>query len=268
MLLMPLLFISIFILSATITSSVLFLGLNPQKSTPEKITNTTTIISPTKVQTVYGLALSPTEIITPNPSITQAIPTPLPTVYVTPTLSPSVIQKTASPMIKKPTPTNTPMPTNTPKPTSTPRPTATPTQKPLPTTTPTLTPFPTALLISTPVKGLNATVLFELVNDYRHENGLPSLQKDDTTCSIAQRRAQEVYDEIFVTDNMHAGLTKMKLPYWITENIIYYNSEQGAFNWWIQDYIHRRVILGNYKYSCTACFGYSCSQVFTSYIPK
>jgi uncharacterized protein YkwD len=116
--------------------------------------------------------------------------------------------------------------------------------------------------------GLDGDLLFGLVNGYRKDNKLPLLKQDETTCRVAQLRAPQVYGEVFVTGNMHAGLASMKLPYWISENIIYYSTEQKAFQWWVNDAIHRTVMLGSYTNSCTSCFGYGCSQVFTSYIPK
>jgi uncharacterized protein YkwD len=67
---------------------------------------------------------------------------------------------------------------------------------------------------------------------------------------------------------MHSGLYALNLPYWNTENIIQMNSDSGAFNWWINDPIHRDAILGNSTYSCVACSGNDCAEEFTSYQAK
>lgn len=115
--------------------------------------------------------------------------------------------------------------------------------------------------------GLNADILFSMVNSYRESKGLPAFQKDDKTCSLAESRAPEVNNEI-ATGTMHSGLRALNLPYWNTENIISMNSEQAAFNWWINDPIHLQAIVSSNKYSCVACSGNACAEEFTSYQPK
>lgn len=116
--------------------------------------------------------------------------------------------------------------------------------------------------------GLNADVLFELVNNYRDSIQLPRFEKEERVCKLAQERTPELYNEIFVNGNMHAGLYNRNLPYWITENMIHLQTEEGALNWWLNSSVHRNSIQGNYKYSCVACEGNSCSQLFTSFDPK
>jgi uncharacterized protein YkwD len=138
---------------------------------------------------------------------------------------------------------------------------------------PTVPETPTPSSISyTPVPqqntgGLNASDLFSMVNGYRASQGLPAFQEDAKTCSLAQERAPEIAGEV-ASGNMHAGLEAMNLPYWNTENIISMNSDQAAFNWWINDPIHHEAIVGNFTYSCVACSGNSCAEEFTSYQPR
>ncbi len=115
---------------------------------------------------------------------------------------------------------------------------------------------------------LNADVIFNLVNQLREQAGLPAFEKEPKLCELAQARGPELYGEIFVTRSMHSGLYNRNLPYWVVENIIYSNSEQQAVNWWLGSPIHRASIYKNYKYSCTACVGNSCSELFTNYEPK
>ena len=67
---------------------------------------------------------------------------------------------------------------------------------------------------------------------------------------------------------MHAGLKALNLPYWNSENIISMRSNQEAFNWWMNDTIHREAIEGPYKYSCMACSGDSCAEEFTDFQSK
>lgn len=115
---------------------------------------------------------------------------------------------------------------------------------------------------------LNADVLFNLVNDLRVRSGLAALQKDDRVMQIAQSRAPELFDEIFVTWNMHAGFYARNLPYWATENMIYMRTEQEAFDWWLNSTVHRNSMLGEYAYAGIGCEGKACSMIFTNFSPK
>lgn len=115
--------------------------------------------------------------------------------------------------------------------------------------------------------GLNADKLFGMVNAYRQSINLPAFQKDERSCSLAASRAPEINNEI-ATGTMHQGLKNRNLPYWNTENIISMNSEEAALNWWLNDYIHKKAIEGNFTYSCVACSGNACAEEFTNYQPK
>lgn len=94
------------------------------------------------------------------------------------------------------------------------------------------------------------------------------METHDELCKIAQARAPQLYDEIFVTKNVHAGFYNMNIPYWMTENMAHYGSEEKILQWWLGSTIHRNAIEGDYKYSCGACSGNSCAQLFTNFTPK
>jgi uncharacterized protein YkwD len=82
---------------------------------------------------------------------------------------------------------------------------------------------------------------------------------------FAVERVPELFDEIFVNGNMHAGFYNRNLPYHSTENIIYNNTEQGAFQWWLNSPIHRHAIENSsYTHTGIACGGKFCSQIFAS----
>lgn len=115
---------------------------------------------------------------------------------------------------------------------------------------------------------LNADLILQLINIHRKTKNLTPFVKDTELCSLAQSRAPELYNEIYVTGKVHEGFYKRNLPYWITENMASYPTENAIVNWWLGSTIHRNAIEGNYKYSCGACDGSSCTQLFTSYIPK
>lgn len=151
----------------------------------------------------------------------------------------------------------------------------------LPTATPKLTathtPAPTQQIVQSATTqslsngkptSLNSEILFALINNHRQSIGKTPFEKDERLCSLARERGPELYDEIFVTHNVHAGLERRNLPYWITENMAHYPTEEQVFNWWMGSTIHRRAIEGDYKYSCGECYGKSCAQLFTSFIAK
>lgn len=120
--------------------------------------------------------------------------------------------------------------------------------------------------VETAVFGLNADKLLELVNNHRVSIGLNALQKDDRVMTVATERAPELFDEIFINGNMHAGFYARNLPYHSTENIIYFNSEEGAYNWWMNSAIHRAAIENpEYTHTGIACDGNACSQIFANF---
>jgi uncharacterized protein YkwD len=153
----------------------------------------------------------------------------------------------------------------------TPKPVLTPTSSPTP--TPTATPISTPVATPVPAQGglsnggLNANKVFDLVNNYRATKGLAALQKDERACEVARSRAPEIAAEIS-GGYMHKGIKERNLPYWNSENIITMRTEEAAVNWWINDYIHRVQMEGDYQFSCVACHGNACVQEFTNFQPK
>lgn len=114
---------------------------------------------------------------------------------------------------------------------------------------------------------LNANVLFDLVNGYRAASDLSPFEKEERVCKVAQDRAPELLGEI-ASGNFHAGFRARVFDYWITENVIYQRSEQGALSWWTNSPIHNAALLGDYQYSCVACYGRACTMLFTNFTPK
>lgn len=153
--------------------------------------------------------------------------------------------------------------------TTTPVPTKIPTKAATTTPTPQQTTSVASVTATIQVTGggLNAETLFTMSNTHRISKGLPPFQKDARACELATARAPEIGAEI-ANGNMHAGMYGRNLPYWNTENIISMGSEESAFNWWINDGIHREAIEGNYTYSCVACTGNNCAQEFTNFQSK
>lgn len=212
---------------------------------------------------------SPTS--TPSPSPIRMPTATTATIFPTPMLTTDNRQLTTF----SPTPTQSPSPTLIPTmiPTSIPIPTSTS----FPTSTPTAIPTPTIIIIptkinyqktATPEGSLNADVIFELINEHRQKKSLPIFEKNDFLCKVAQDRRPQLTNEIFGTKYIHEGFYEMNLPYWITENMAFQNSEESILSWWLKSSLHRRAIEGNFTYSCGACAGDICIQLFTNFIPR
>lgn len=129
-------------------------------------------------------------------------------------------------------------------------------------------PKPSASPSSTPaLTSSNADILFQMTNDYRAKMGKPAFEKEERLCKIAEARAPQVKSEL-ASGTLHKGFKELNLPYWATENIAAYSTMQENFNFLSTDYIHKKAIESDAKYSCTACTGTSCSQIFSSFTPK
>jgi uncharacterized protein YkwD len=115
---------------------------------------------------------------------------------------------------------------------------------------------------------LNADVLFDLVNQHRSSIGKPPVQRDDRLMQVAQSRAPEIFDEIFVNRNMHAGFYARNLPYWASEIIIYYHNEEGALNWWLHSPIHRPILEGDWTSAGIGCEGKACAMIYSNFVAK
>lgn len=122
-----------------------------------------------------------------------------------------------------------------------------------------------AVAANTP--SLSSDLIFQMINDHRASLSLPAFEKEAKLCEIAQYRAPQLQEEV-ANGTIHKGFYDMNLPFWATENMAYYQSEQQNMNFWLGSYIHRSAIEGDYKYSCGSCSGNACVQIFTNYIPK
>lgn len=130
--------------------------------------------------------------------------------------------------------------------------------------------FPTLTLNGSVVEAgvqVDAGVIFDLINKYRAGLGLPPFEREDKLCSLALARSAELSNEL-ANGTLHSGLYNRSLPYWVWENAKVGSDEQATVQWWINSPIHNASLVGDYKYSCGACSGNRCSQLFTSYSPK
>lgn len=150
-------------------------------------------------------------------------------------------------------------------------------ETPTPTVTPVENVMPLAPITSQqpldlfPAEGpnLDSNLILSMINTHRTAIGKPAFQQEGALCSLAQTRSIELQGELFEgIGYLHSGLYNRNLPYWITENAKYGSNEAGTVQWWLNSPIHRRAIEGDYTYSCGACSGTKCAQLFTSYSPK
>lgn len=114
---------------------------------------------------------------------------------------------------------------------------------------------------------VSADTVFRLINERRAIAALPPFHKDEKLCALAASRAREMVGEI-ENGALHSGLYKRNLPYWVTEDAKYGSDEAETVNWWMNSPLHRSAILGNFTYSCGACNGTYCSELFTNYEAK
>ena len=114
---------------------------------------------------------------------------------------------------------------------------------------------------------LDTEKIFSLVNEYRAKLALPGFEKNEEVCQLAQTRSTEIVAEI-QNGTLHSGLYNRPLAYWIWENAKYGSDEAGTVAWWLSSPVHHQSIVGDYKYSCVACTGSYCSELFTSFVPK
>lgn len=120
---------------------------------------------------------------------------------------------------------------------------------------------PISLPSPTPIQSLDSDKLFQLVNEWRTQNGYQAYLKDQRLCDIASDRADDF-------DYSHAGLYEKYsgYRYVIQENLVYnYLNEQASLNGWLGSPGHLSTLKKPYLYSCIACDGRYCSQIFSSF---
>lgn len=116
-------------------------------------------------------------------------------------------------------------------------------------------------------QGADPNKLFDLVNAYRASVGLPAFEKHPDLCALAASRKGELEGEI-ANGDIHGGMRRRAMPYWVTENMKYGTSEEEMLSWWLNSPIHAQAIHGNTKYACTECSGPVCIMLFSDFVSK
>lgn len=109
--------------------------------------------------------------------------------------------------------------------------------------------------------------LFDLVNAYRASIGLHAFEKHPDLCNLAASRKGELEGEI-ANGDIHGGLRRRTVPYWVTENMKYGTSEEEMLSWWLNSPIHAQAIHGSTRYACTECSGPVCIMLFSDFVSK
>ena len=118
-----------------------------------------------------------------------------------------------------------------------------------------LTPIPTPT-------NLNADELFQLVNDWRTQNGYQPYIQDERLCKIALDRVNDPQPDF------HRGfLAKYSnYPYVIQENTAEnFQNETATLNGWLGSPPHLATLKKPYKDSCIKCYQLVCDEIFSSF---
>lgn len=111
---------------------------------------------------------------------------------------------------------------------------------------------------------LSADKLFQIVNEWRVKEGYQQYEKSEFTCEISNQRLPEIK----INFN-HAGFSAERfcpkdLDCKIGENLVEgYNSEEEAFNSWLNSPTHRNNLESDYTHSCIKCDSGYCVHIFS-----
>lgn len=114
-------------------------------------------------------------------------------------------------------------------------------------------------------KDIDSDKLLSLINSWRKSQGFAEYIKDNRLCEIAKDRADDTVCRR--AECVHDGFVQKYSNYSfvIAENITGAYSEQDALDRWLSSKPHRNTLEKSYKYSCVACKGQLCVQIFSSF---
>lgn len=127
-----------------------------------------------------------------------------------------------------------------------------------------LTVKPTNNPTTSQVKG--ESTIFNLVQEYRFKQGLPTMTIDPLLCKYASIRAEEIK-----TDWSHNGFLNKVSPQIyreskyrkLGENLAKdFNSDRDMFQGWLNSPLHRENIDYPYTKTCLVCSSHYCAQLF------
>lgn len=118
--------------------------------------------------------------------------------------------------------------------------------------------------------------LYDLIQNWRVENGLEPYQEDERLCDIAEDRVNDTIDP----NNVHAGFEqKMTNGTYsfvgdsisVSENVAYHTyisegSEENILRSWLNSTEHAETLKKPYRYSCVRCENDNCIHIFSSFL--
>lgn len=110
---------------------------------------------------------------------------------------------------------------------------------------------------------INQNRLFEVVNKFRVDNGLPEYREDPSACKIADIRVQDIQLEF----SHRMFVSRVNTGKIVGENLSrgFYN-DQDVLSAWIYSKKHRDNLLADFRGSCIRCENRYCVQIFTESI--
>jgi len=114
-----------------------------------------------------------------------------------------------------------------------------------------------------PLKQINEQKLFDLIQKYRYENYLPTYNKSDFLCKIANQRLQQIKTDfshaIFVNSHYCDNCV-------ISENLAKsFYDEQVLFTSWLNSPTHAQILKEPYTHSCLKTDENNTVQIFGYY---
>lgn len=124
-------------------------------------------------------------------------------------------------------------------------------------------PKPTPQQPKQAVINVDSDLLFEVINDWRVENGYKRYLKHDSICEITDKRNKQI-----LLNYSHDGLLdkSWEYPSLLSENLTATDGADPkiALNNWLASPTHHEALKRPYKYSCVSCIGYYCVQIFSN----
>lgn len=109
----------------------------------------------------------------------------------------------------------------------------------------------------------NSDKLFQLVNEWRVQNGYRAYKIDKRLCNIAKDRADDNQPDY------HKGLFDKygSYPYVLSENIAFniVSNESYVLDGWLNSPTHLENLKKPYNFSCIVCYQDACVQIFSSF---
>lgn len=108
---------------------------------------------------------------------------------------------------------------------------------------------------------INEDRLWVVVNEWRMSENKPSYVKDDSLCSYANQRVQDIQTDF--SHDKFVAMKKVDRFIRLGENLSRdFQTNQETLTAWLNSPKHRENLDDNYEYSCIRCSEATCVQLF------